>query len=373
MDVPNRHQPRPETELKHPDWSKDATIYQINQRHFTPEGTFRAAKAHLPRLRDLGVDILWLMPVNPIGQEHRKGVLGSQYAVQDYLAVNPEFGDLDDLRHFVAAAHEHGLRVILDWVANHTAWDNVLVTQHPQWYARDWKGDFRPTPWWDWDDVIDLDYSCAELREYMTEAMKYWVREADVDGYRCDVAGFVPVDFWENARRELDEIKPVFLLAEWEARDLHARALEHPPHAGGGRPGRGEPDGGGPFRGDLPVPLGPPRGAIRARQHELPGQSRPRHPYRPRDPDRGGPPEVGGRRPDLAGHRGVGRHRAHPHLPVDLPRRRDQRTLALGDDAARTRGPGSPAAGAGLSGPFQPCIPKTACPRPAPAVMIPGS
>lgn len=226
MDVPNRHQPRPETELKHPDWSKDATIYQINQRHFTPEGTFRAAKAHLPRLRDLGVDILWLMPVNPIGQEHRKGVLGSQYAVQDYLAVNPEFGDLDDLRDFVAAAHEHGLRVILDWVANHTAWDNVLVTQRPQWYARDWKGDFRPTPWWDWDDVIDLDYSCAELREYMTEAMKYWVREADVDGYRCDVAGFVPVDFWENARRELDEIKPVFLLAEWEARDLHTRAFD---------------------------------------------------------------------------------------------------------------------------------------------------
>ncbi|HET7399003.1 MAG TPA: alpha-amylase family glycosyl hydrolase [Intrasporangium sp.] len=222
----NPYLPRPDVELTHPEWSKHATIYQINQRHFTPEGTFRAAEAHLPRLRDLGVDILWLMPVNPIGEQNRKGVLGSQYAVKDYFAVNPEFGDLEDLRHFVAAAHEHGLHVILDWVANHTAWDNVLVTEHPEWYARDWKGDFRPTPWWDWDDIIDLDYSHPELREYMTEAMKYWVREADVDGYRCDVAGFVPVDFWENARRELDAIKPVFLLAEWEARDLHTRAFD---------------------------------------------------------------------------------------------------------------------------------------------------
>ena len=111
---------------------------------------------------------------------------------RDYFGVNPEFGDLDDLRHFVDAAHDLGMRVILDWVANHTAWDNVLVAEHPEWYARDWKGDFRPTPWWDWDDIIDLDYGQEGLRRYMTEAMKYWVREADIDGYRCDVAGFVP-------------------------------------------------------------------------------------------------------------------------------------------------------------------------------------
>ena len=226
MKASNPYLPARSVELEHPDWSKAAVLYQVNQRQLTPEGTFRAAEAHLPRIRDLGVDIVWLMPVNPIGQRNRKGELGSPYAVRDYYAVNPEFGDLDDLRHFVATAHDLGLRVILDWVANHTAWDNVLVEEHPEWYARDWKGDFRPTPWGDWDDVIDLDYSHEGLRRYMTEAMAYWVREADVDGYRCDVAGFVPTDFWENVRRELDEIKPVFMLAEWETRDLHTRAFD---------------------------------------------------------------------------------------------------------------------------------------------------
>ena len=125
MSTANPYLPAPEVELPHPEWSKDATIYQINQRQFTPEGTFRAAEAHLPRIRDLGVDILWLMPVNPIGEQNRKGGLGSPYAVKDYFAVNPEFGTLDDLRHFVDAAHDLGLHVILDWVANHTAWDNV--------------------------------------------------------------------------------------------------------------------------------------------------------------------------------------------------------------------------------------------------------
>ncbi len=222
----NPYEPAPEIRITHPEWSRSATIYQVNQRQFTPEGTFRAAEAHLPRLRDLGVDIVWIMPVNPIGEVNRKGPLGSPYAVKDYLAVNPEFGTIEDLRHFVATAHDLGLHVILDWVANHTAWDNNLVTEHPEWYARDWKGDFRPTPWWDWEDIIDLDYSQPGLREYMTEAMKFWVREADIDGFRCDVAGFVPVDFWDNLRRELDEIKPVFMLGEWEARDLHVGAFD---------------------------------------------------------------------------------------------------------------------------------------------------
>jgi glycosidase len=222
----NPYTPRPAVELTHPEWSRDATIYQINQRNFTPEGTFRAAEAHLPRLRDLGVDILWLMPVHPIGELNRKGGLGSPYAVKDYLAVNLEFGTIEDLRHFVEAAHELGFHVILDWVANHTAWDNHLVEEHPEWYARDWNGNFRPTPWWDWDDIIDLDYDNEDLRRYMTEAMKFWVRDVGVDGYRCDVAGFVPLDFWENVRRELDEIKPVFMLAEWESRDLHVRAFD---------------------------------------------------------------------------------------------------------------------------------------------------
>ena len=218
--------PAPETRITHPEWAKCATIYQLNQRQFTPEGTFRAAREHLPRLRSLGVDIIWLMPVNPIGALGRKGGLGSPYAVRDYRAVNPEFGTLRDLRAFVAAAHAMGMKVILDWVANHTARDNVLVEEHPEWYTRDWKGDFRATPWWDWDDVFELDYSNEGLRRYMTESLAYWVREAEVDGFRCDVAGLVPRDFWERVRTELDTIKPVFMLAEWEARDLHDAAFD---------------------------------------------------------------------------------------------------------------------------------------------------
>lgn len=221
-----RHHPRPETYLQHPEWTRDAVIYQLNQRHLTPEGTLRAAEAHLGRIRDLGADIVWLMPVNPIGDVNRKGSLGSPYAVRNHRAVNPELGTMEDLRHFVATAHGLGLRVILDWVANHTAWDNVLVAEHPKWFVRSWTGDFRPTPWWDWDDVIDLDFNQADLREYMGEAMAHFVREADVDGFRCDVAGFVPLDFWETVREQLEEIKPVFMLAEWEARDLHVHAFD---------------------------------------------------------------------------------------------------------------------------------------------------
>lgn len=222
----NPYLPAPAVRLRHPEWSKNATIYQINTRQFTPEGTFRAAEAHLPRLKELGIVIVWLMPIHPIGEKNRKGTLGSPYSVKDYYGVNPEFGTLDDLKHFVATAHALGLYVILDWVANHSAWDCNLTTEHPEWYARDWKGDFRPTPWWDWPDIIDFDYDHEGIRRYMTEAMKYWVREVDVDGYRCDVAGFVPTDFWNNVRKELDAIKPVFMLAEWEARDLHVEAFD---------------------------------------------------------------------------------------------------------------------------------------------------
>ncbi len=218
--------PKPFVKITHPDWTKSAAIYELNLRQFTPEGTFEAARAHLPRLKALGVGIVWLMPIHPIGAENRKGSLGSPYSIRDHYGVNPEFGTFEDLCAFVAEAHGLGLRVILDWVANHTAWDNPLRTEHPDWYARDWKGDFRPTPWWDWHDIIDLDYSKPGLRRYMTDAMKYWVREADVDGFRCDVAGHVPIDFWNNARRELDVIKPVFMLAEWEQRDMHAEAFD---------------------------------------------------------------------------------------------------------------------------------------------------
>ena len=220
------YQPVPYVKLTHPEWSKSATIYQLNTRQFTAEGTFRAAERELPRIKALNVDIVWLMPVHPIGVKNRKGVLGSPYSVLDYRAVNPEFGTLVDLKHFVATAHQLGMRVILDWVANHTAWDNPLAAEHPDWYQHDWQGRFRPTPWFDWTDIINLDYRSPGLRKYMTEALKFWVREAGVDGYRCDVAGFVPLDFWNNVRRELDAIKPVFMLAEWESRDLHAEAFD---------------------------------------------------------------------------------------------------------------------------------------------------
>ena len=222
----DRYQPVPYVKLQHPEWTKNATIYQINTRQFTLEGTFRAAEAHLPRLKALNVDILWLMPLHEIGLKNRKGGLGSPYSVKDYYSVNPEFGTLADLKHFVAAAHAQGFHVILDWVANHTAWDSPLAAEHPDWYQHDWKGEFRPTPWFDWADIINLDYRSPGLRKYMTDVMKYWVKEADVDGYRCDVAGFVPVDFWNNLRRELDAIKPVFMLGEWESRDLHAEAFD---------------------------------------------------------------------------------------------------------------------------------------------------
>ena len=220
------YQPDPYVKITHPEWTKNATIYQLNTRQFTKEGTFRAAESHLPRLKALGVDILWLMPVHEIGIKNRKGSLGSPYSVKDYYSVNPELGTVEDLKHFVRAAHELGFHVILDWVANHTAWDNNLVSEHPEWYTRDWKGDFHPTSWWDWEDIIDLDYQQPALRKYMTEAMKYWVFKVDIDGYRCDVAGFVPTDFWENVRKELDAIKPVFMLAEWDARDLHRASFD---------------------------------------------------------------------------------------------------------------------------------------------------
>ncbi len=224
--IPARYAPKPYVRIVHPAWSKDAVIYQLNTRQFSAEGTFRAAQTQLSRLKALGVDIIWLMPVHPIGVQNRKGTLGSPYSVRDYRGVNPEFGTLADLKAFVAAAHAQGMHVILDWVANHTSWDNPIHSQHPDWYEKDWKGANRPTPWWDWSDIIDLDYSKPGLRQYMTEAMTYWVREAGIDGFRCDVAGYMPLDFWENARAELDAIRPVFMLAEFDMRDIHAAAFD---------------------------------------------------------------------------------------------------------------------------------------------------
>ena len=222
----HKYQPQTYVKFQHAEWTKNASIYQINTRQFTQEGTFRAAEKELPRLKDLGVDILWLMPIHPIGEVNRKGSLGSPYAVKDYFAVNPEFGSLDDFKHFVNEAHKLGFHIILDWVGNHTAWDNVIRKDHPDWYEKDYKGNVHPTPWFDWDDIIDLNYDSVGLREYMASAMKFWVQEVGVDGYRADAAGFVPQDFWETVTAELRAIKPVFMLAEWESRDMHAFAFD---------------------------------------------------------------------------------------------------------------------------------------------------
>lgn len=200
---------------KNPDWAKDAVIYEVNTRQFTEEGTFNAFAQHLPRLKELGVDILWFMPIHPIGEENRKGTLGSYYSIKDYTAVNPEFGTLEDFNALVAQAHEMGFKVILDWVANHTAFDHEWATTHPEWYNRDENGDIVSP--FDWTDVADLDYdNNPELWDAMIAEMKFWLLEADIDGFRCDVAGMVPLEFWERTRKELDEVKPVFMLAEDE-------------------------------------------------------------------------------------------------------------------------------------------------------------
>jgi len=194
-------------------WSGDAVMYEVNIRQYTPEGTFDAFAKHLPRLKDLGVEILWFMPIHPIGEKNRKGSLGSYYSIKDYKAVNPEFGTMSDFKELVAKAHEMGFKVLLDCVANHTSWDNVWMGKHKEWYSQDSLGNVIP-PVPDWSDVADLNYNNPGLRAAMLDAMKFWVAEVGIDGYRCDYAGGVPTDFWETARAELDKIKPVFMLAE---------------------------------------------------------------------------------------------------------------------------------------------------------------
>ena len=210
--------PRP---INHPDWVKDAIIYEVNIRQYTPEGTFEAFERHIPRLKNLGVKILWLMPIHPIGEQNRKGSLGSYYSVQDYYKVNPEFGTMDDLKSLVSSAHDAGMYVIIDWVPNHTAWDHPLTSEHPEYYLQDKDGQFIPPIGTDWDDVIALDYHQKGLIKYMKSAMKYWVKNADIDGFRCDVAGYVPMSFWREIRYELEREKEVFMLAEWNERDCH--------------------------------------------------------------------------------------------------------------------------------------------------------
>ena len=216
----------------HVAWAKNANIYEVNIRQFTPEGTITAFEKHLPRLKRMGVKILWLMPVQPIGVKNRKGTLGSYYSIRDYTAINPEFGTMTDFKRMVRTAQGMGFKVILDWVANHTAWDHSWVTAHPDWYKRNAAGEVvsynfdngREIEYW--TDVVGLDYKQDALWPAMIDAMKFWVREGGIDGFRCDVAMLMPEPFWARARTELDEIKPMFMLAEAAEPGLHARAFD---------------------------------------------------------------------------------------------------------------------------------------------------
>jgi glycosidase len=207
-------------DFKTVDWACTTNIYEVNVRQYSDEGTFNAFAGQLNRLRDMGVETLWFMPVTPIAVLNRKGTLGSYYSCSDYMAVNPEFGTLADFRRLVSKAHKLGFRIIIDWVANHTGWDHVWTKSNPEFFDRDEFGKFLP-PFPDWEDVIHLNYQNAELRKAMVEAMKFWVNEADIDGFRCDMAHLVPLDFWKEARMELDAIKPLFWLAETEEPAYH--------------------------------------------------------------------------------------------------------------------------------------------------------
>ena len=199
-------------EVPAPDWVSNAVIYEANLRQGTSERNLKGLQKELPRLKDLGIDIIWLMPIHPISEKNRKGELGSYYAVKDYKAVNPEFGTFEDLKEFVQVAHDNDIKVILDEVCNHTGADNAWVTEHPEYYAKDADGNFISP--FDWTDVYKLDYSNPDTRAAMTDALKFWVEEADIDGYRMDVAFQVPTDYWEEVIPQLRAIKPVFMLAE---------------------------------------------------------------------------------------------------------------------------------------------------------------
>src|SRR5918911_4191227 len=208
------------------EWVRDGVIYEIFPRAFSAEGNFNGVTARLDELKNLGVTILWLMPIHPTGQEKKKGSVGSPYAVRDYYAINSDYGTKEDLKRLVAEAHRRGQKVIIDIVANHTSWDNVLMKEHPDFYTRDASGKIIP-PVPDWADVADLNYGNPALRDYMIEMLKYWVREFGLDGFRCDVAGFVPTDFWERARAELEKVKPdIVMLAEWAEPDLLVKAFD---------------------------------------------------------------------------------------------------------------------------------------------------
>ncbi|MDW3211304.1 MAG: alpha-amylase family glycosyl hydrolase [Reichenbachiella sp.] len=204
-----------------PERAADMTVYEVNIRQYTPEGTINAFAEHLPRLKELGVEMLWIMPVQPIGKEKRKGSLGSYYSISDYSEVNPEFGTLEDFKALVKKVHEMDMTIILDWVPNHTAWDHPWIQSNPEYYAKDSLGNITYEA--DWEDIALLDHTNESTRQSMIEEMKFWITKTDIDGFRCDHAAHeIPLYFWEEARAALDPLKDLFWLAEWDEPRLHS-------------------------------------------------------------------------------------------------------------------------------------------------------
>lgn len=186
--------------MEHPKWSYSTNIYEVNLRQYTLEGTFEAFSKHLPRLKDMGIKTLWFMPITPISKKDRLGELGSYYAVQNYIDTNPEFGTLEDFKLLVAQIHESGMKVILDFVANHSGNDHAWINEHPEFYHYEENNELHHPH--GWSDVSKLNYEVPELREAVIDALKFWVREYDIDGYRCDMAHLVPLDFWMQAKKK---------------------------------------------------------------------------------------------------------------------------------------------------------------------------
>lgn len=208
-----------------PKWAQNKIIYEVNLRQFTPGGTIREFREHLPRLKKLGVGILWFMPLQPVGLKNRKGSLGSYYSISNYTQLDETYGTIEEFISMVSEIHSMGMYVILDWVANHTAWDHHWVNDFPEFYRRNEAGEVFP-PFPEWEDVIGLDYANTALRVEMIESMKFWLLKTGIDGFRCDMAMLVPTDFWNQARAELESLQPVFMLAEAEQRDLTIEAFD---------------------------------------------------------------------------------------------------------------------------------------------------
>ena len=202
------------------DWMKDKTIYEVNLRQYTEAGTFKAFESHIPRLKEMGVEVLWFMPVTPISEKGRKGSLGSYYACSSYTKLNPEFGTEQDFISLIQLIHKHEMKVIIDWVANHTGREHEWMQSHPDWFSQDADGNFTERN--GWEDVVDLNFENQYMRAALIGAMQYWVRTFNIDGFRCDMAHLVPLDFWSAARKASETIKPLFWLAECEDIAYHS-------------------------------------------------------------------------------------------------------------------------------------------------------